>query len=119
MTVLEPAQVRHDADLTVGAVAVPANGSRTARASEGGYTLSGLGGESYTVSTSDTVVLTREGGGEEIRLRIAPSQTVGAFTGTAGQPSTVKVGVGGTVPVPSDAKAGVYKGQYGVTVAYP
>ncbi|WP_374472849.1 DUF4402 domain-containing protein [Phenylobacterium sp.] len=119
ITVVDPAQVRHDADLSLPDVARPAAGSTTATAAEGSYTLRGLGGETFNVSTPETVVLTRNGGTEEITLKLKPSQTVGAFAGPAGQPATVTVEVGGAAPVASDAKSGVYTGQYGVTVSYP
>lgn len=118
VTVIDPAQVRQDADLAVPTVSRPAKGARTAKASDGSYTLTGLGGEAFAVSAPQSVVLTRQGGTEEIRLQIVPSQTVGAFAGPAGQPATAKVGVSGSLPVASDAKSGVYQGQYDVTVAY-
>lgn len=118
VTVIDPAQVRQDADLALPSVSRPAKGARTATASAGSYTLTGLGGEAFNVSAPETVVLTRHGGTEELRLKIVPTQTVGAFSGPAGQPATAKVGVSGSLPVASDAKSGVYKGQYDVTVAY-
>lgn len=118
VTVIDPAQVRQDADLAVPAVSRPATGAKTAKAQAGSYTLTGLGGEAFNVSAPESVVLTRHGGTEEIRLKLVPSQTVGAFAGPAGQPATAKVGVNGSLPVASDAKSGVYQGQYDVTVAY-
>ncbi|HEY8615866.1 DUF4402 domain-containing protein [Phenylobacterium sp.] len=118
ITVVDPAQVRHDSDLTVGPVSRPQSGARTANAQAGSYTLTGMAGEAFSISTPETVTLTRDGGTEEIKLKLTPTQKVGAFTGQAGHAVTAKVGVNGSVPVPSNAATGVYKGQYDVTVAY-
>lgn len=118
MTVVEPAQVAQTSDLSVGAVARPAKGSTTANAEAGSYTLVGLGGEAYTIAAPKTVVLTRSGGTEEVTLTLKPSQTGGTFSGPIGVPTSARIGLSGTVPVASDAKGGVYRGQYDVTVAY-
>lgn len=118
ITVMDPAQVSHDSDLAVADVARPAKGSKTAVAAQGAYTLGGLGGEGFAISTPGTVVLTRSGGTEEIRLTLQPSQTVGAFAGPAGQPTTQRIELKGTLPVAADAKTGVYRGQYDVTIAF-
>ncbi|MCR5880503.1 DUF4402 domain-containing protein [Phenylobacterium sp. J367] len=119
ITVLDPGQMSHDADLAIADVTRPAKGSKTATAEEASYTVVGLGGEAYSISTPSTVTLTRDGGAEEIKLTLHPSRTVGAFTGPAGQPASAKVEVQGSLPVSADAKTGVYKGQYDVTVAFP
>lgn len=118
MTVMDPAQVTQTSDLSVGAVSRPAKGATTANAQAGSYTVTGLGGDAYTISTPTTVVLTRSGGAEEVTLTLKPSQTGGTFAGPMGMPTSAKIGLTGTVPVSSEAKAGVYRGKYDVTVAF-
>jgi hypothetical protein len=117
VTVLDPAQVRQESDLTLGAIARPARGSRTGTGSAR-YAVSGMGGESFSISAPQSVTLTRSGGTEEIQLQLQPSQTGGALPGRPGVPSTTRFGVGATVQAPSSAAAGVYTGEYGVTVGY-
>lgn len=117
VTVLDPAQVRQESDLTLGAIARPARGSRTGTGSAS-YAVSGMGGESFSISAPQSVTLTRSGGTEEIELKLTPSQTGGALPGRPGLPSTTRFGVGASVQAPSSAAAGVYTGEYGVTVGY-
>jgi hypothetical protein len=116
VTVLDPAQVRQESDLALGAIAA-ARGARTATGNAG-YAVSGLGGESYSISAPQSVTLTRSGGTEEVQLKLKPSQTGGALPGRPGVPSTTRFGLGATVQAPSNATAGVYTGEYGVTVGY-
>ena len=118
IVVLDPAQVRHDADVSVADVTRPAKGFTTATAEEGSYTVVGLGGEAYNISTPASVTLTRSGGSEEIQLSLKSSETVGAFVGPADQPASARVRVKGSLPVTADAKSGVYRGQYQVTIAF-
>ena len=116
--VLDPAQISAGAQLSVDPVARPESGSRTATAKAGSYTLTGPGGQTYNLSVPSSVKLTRSGGTEEIELTLKPSSTSGTFGGSQDQVTARQVGVGGSAPVTSASKGGVYQGEVPVTLTY-
>ncbi|MET0274704.1 MAG: DUF4402 domain-containing protein [Phenylobacterium sp.] len=118
VTVLDPAQIARETDLSVADVARPAAGSRITNATAGSYTVVGQGGETFNVSAPTSLTLVRAGGTEEIQLSLKLSGSQGAFTGAVDQVSAAKIGIGGTVPVSSTTVPGAYQGKYTVTLAY-
>jgi hypothetical protein len=116
--IMDPASIQPGAALSVDPVAAPKAGSRTAKANAGSFTLSGQGGETFNLAVPASVKLVREGGSEEIELKLDSKGAMGAFQGQEGRISEAEVGVAGSATVTSTAKGGVYKGEVPVTLTY-
>jgi hypothetical protein len=118
INVVEPAQISQGADLSMADVTRPSAGSRVAIAQAGSYTVTGMGGETFNLSTPTTLTLVRVGGTEEVQLTLTPSRVQGAHTGPVDHISATQIGLSGSVPVSSTTAVGTYQGKYTVTLAY-
>lgn len=116
--IVDPARISQESSLTVANVTRPEAGSKTAVASGATYTLTGQGGETYTISAPSSLKLVRAGGAEEIELTLTPSATTGAFGGSTDRASATTIKVTGSAPVNSTTPTGLYQGQYGLTLSY-
>jgi hypothetical protein len=116
--IIDPARISQESSLTVGNVTRPTVGSRTAVAAGASYTVTGQGGQAYTISAPSNLKLVRAGGTEEIELTLTPSATTGAFGGSTDRASEATIKVTGSVPVTSTTPTGLYQGQYGLTLSY-
>lgn len=116
--IIDPARISQESSLTLANVLRPENGSKTAVAAGATYTLTGQGGETYTISAPSSLKLVRAGGTEEIELTLTPSKTTGAFVGATDRASAATIQVTGSAPVTSTTPTGLYQGQYGLTLAY-
>lgn len=116
--IMDPASITPGAELSVDPVATPKAGSKTAKANAGSYMLSGQGGETFNLAVPKSVKLTREGGSEEIELKLDAKGASGAFKGQEGAVADAEVGVAGSATVTSTAKGGVYRGEVPVTLTY-
>jgi hypothetical protein len=119
MTVLDPVAISESAEFAQGAVARPKAGAGSVDVPGATYTVSGLGGQSFNVTTPASIKLSRVGGADQIQLTLTPSQTTGLVPGPASRPGAATIGVGGTAPVTGATSNGLYVGEYGLTVAYP
>lgn len=116
--IVDPARISQESGLTVGAVIKPVAGSKTAVAGGASYTVTGQGGQTYTISAPTSLKLVRAGGTEEVELTLTPSATTGAFGGSADRASQSTIRVTGSAPVTSATPTGLYQGQYGLTLSY-
>jgi hypothetical protein len=118
-TILEPLAISQGAAFGQGAVARPRDGAGAVDVPGATYTVTGLGGQSFNVTTPSSIKLSRVGGADQIQLTLNPSQTTGLVPGPASRPGSAVIGVGGTAPVTGATSNGLYVGEYGLTVAYP
>lgn len=85
--------------------------------SRASYTVSGEGGQVFTLSVPASFQMT--GPGTALTVTLTPtaigSQTLSSALGSAG---TFSFGVGGSFPISSTTTTGAYSGSYGVTVQY-
>lgn len=119
VTILDPIELSQSTTQAGGAVALPKSGSALAKVDGATFTLRGLGGETYNVTTPSAIDLTRSGGGEALKLTLAPSQTTGVVPGSAGAPGSTSIAVSASLPLSAGTASGTYVGRYGLTVSYP
>jgi hypothetical protein len=116
--IIDPARISQESSLTVANVTRPTAGAKTAVAGGASYTVTGQGGETYTISAPSSLKLVRAGGTEEIELTLTPSSTTGAFGGSSDRASAATIKVTGSAPVTSTTPTGLYQGEYGLTLSY-
>ena len=119
VTILDPIALGQATALAASPVARPKTGSSLANVDGATFTLSGLGGETYSVSAPSVISLKPSGGGDELRLTLSPSQTTGVVPGAAGAPGSTSIAVNATLPLSASTSSGAYVGRYGLTVSYP
>lgn len=143
-TIFRPITLAKNSDLRFGTIVRPASGSDTVTIAANGsrslstnnavaltsgshvapgaatYTVSGEGGQAFSISTPATFNMTRSGGSETITITLAASATSGTLTGTLGAASsgTASFSIGGSMPVSTTTVSGAYSGSFITTVAY-
>ena len=138
--IIQPIQLAKSTDLAFGSVVKPNSGTNTvaidatsgSRALTGGgdaalapstsgratYTVTGEGGQTFSISTPTTFDMQRQGGSETITVTLTQSAATGTLTGSLGNSGTATFGVGGSFPVAASTASGSYTGSFDVTVAY-
>jgi len=137
-TVYRPITLSNPTGLVFGSVVRPASGSGTvvindstgARTLTGGvvalstptpskaaYTVTGEGGQSFSLSIPTSFAMTTTGGSVTVTLTSTAtgSQTLSSSIGSAG---TFGFSIGGSLPVASTTKDGAYTGTFTVSVQY-
>lgn len=137
-TVYRPIAISNPTDLVFGTIVRPRTGSGTvtinattgARTVSGGavglsapppsralFTVTGEGGQAFSVSMPSILLMTSTGA----ILPVVLSTTVGStqvLSSTAGSVGTYSFGVGGLLPVSSSTRTGSFTGAFAVTVNY-
>lgn len=138
--IIQPMTMAKDTDLAFGSVVKPNSGTNTVaidasngtRALSGGgdaalapstsgratYTVTGEGGQTFSITTPTTFDMTRQGGSETITVTLTKSAATGTLSGSLGSSGTATFGVGGSFSVASSTATGAYSGTFDVTVAY-
>ena len=138
--IIQPLSLAKDTDLAFGSVVKPNSGSNTvaidasngARDLTGGgdaalapstsgratYTVTGEGGQTFSISTPASFDMTRQGGSETLTVALTKSAATGTISGSLGASGTATFGVGGSFSVASTTATGSYSGAFDVTVAY-
>jgi len=119
ITIVDPATLSHDAQLGARPITLPKSGAGSRDVSSASYTVGGLSGETFTVAVPPSVSLTRAGSAETVEMELTPSRTAGQVFGPAGAPGQAAIGVSGRLPVSPSTAAGLYVGEFPLTVAYP
>lgn len=137
-TVYRPIAISNPTSLVFGTVVRPRTGSGSvainastaARTVSGGiaalstpavsrasFTVTGEGGQAFSVSMPSTLTMTTSGGSLTVSLTTTASgsQVLSSSLGSAGSYS---FGVGGSLPVSSTTRTGSYTGSFAVTVNY-
>jgi hypothetical protein len=141
-TLFQPIQLAKNSDLSFGTVVRPATGSGTvtiaaatgtrtltgsgallatgpnAVASRATYTVTGEGGQTYSITVPASFNMTRSTGGQTIAVTLTPTATTGLLSSTLGLAGTATFGVGGSIPVADTTVSGAYSGTFNVVVAY-
>lgn len=144
-TIFRPITLTKDSDLRFGTIVRPATGSDTVTISSADgsrslstnnavvltsgihqaptratYTVSGEGGQAFSISVPPTFNMTRSGGAETLTITLTASAASGTLSGTLGSASsgTATFGVGGAMPITSTTASGAYSGTFVTTVAY-
>ncbi|MET0273329.1 MAG: DUF4402 domain-containing protein [Phenylobacterium sp.] len=141
-TIFQPIQLAKNSDLSFGTVVRPAagsgtvfianaNGARTltgsgallatgpnATAGRAAYTVTGEGGQTFSITVPANFNMTRTGGSETIQVTLTPTATTGTMSSTLGNTGTATFGVGGSMPVADTTASGAYVGTFNVIVAY-
>lgn len=138
--IIQPLTLEKDTDLAFGSVVKPTSGTNTvaisasdgARALSGGgdaalapstsgratYTVTGEGGQTFSISTPTSFDMSRQGGSDTITVSLTKSAAAGTLSGSLGSSGTATFGVGGSFDVASTTATGSYSGSFDVTVAY-
>ena len=138
--VLQPITLGKTSDLAFGSIAKPSVGGNTvtvdetsgARALSGGgdaalaassvsraaYTVSGEGGQAFSISVPASFNMVRSGGSEDLQVVLVSSATAGTLSGSVGATGTASFGVGGRFTVSKATPSGAYSGSFEVSVAY-
>lgn len=138
--IIQPLSLAKDTDLAFGSVVKPTTGSNTVaisasngdRALSGGgdaalapstsgratYTVTGEGGQTFSISAPSSFDMTRQGGSETLTVTLTKSAATGTLSGSLGSSGTATFGVGGSFAVASTTATGSYSGTFDVTVAY-
>lgn len=141
-TVFQPIVLAKTSDLSFGTVIrplsgsdvitiAPASGARSQSSGAAGlmaggvpapdraaYTVSGEGGQTFSISVPASLSMTRSGGAETLAVTLSATATSGTLSGGLGAPGTAAFGVGGSIPVAAATTTGAYAGSFSVTVAY-
>lgn len=144
-TIFRPITLTKNSDLRFGTIVRPASGSDTViiNSADGSrelstnnavalssgaqlsptratYTVSGEGGQTFSISVPASFNMTRSGGAETITVSLSASAASGTLTGALGNASsgTATFGVGGAMPVTSSTASGAYSGSFVTTVSY-
>ena len=144
-TIFRPITLTKTSDLRFGTIVRPASGADTVTISaEDGtrglstnnavvltsgihqaparatYTVSGEGGQAFSISVPPSFNMTRSGGAETITVALTASATSGTLTGSLGNASSgsASFGVGGAMPVSASTASGAYSGSFITTVSY-
>ena len=138
--IIQPITLAKNTDLGFGSVVKPNSGTNTvaidatsgARAMTGGgdaalapsasgratYTVTGEGGQTFSISTPASFDMQRQGGSDTITVALTQSATAGTISGALGNTGTAAFGVGGSFDVSAATASGAYSGTFDVTVAY-
>lgn len=144
-TIFRPITLTKDSDLRFGTIVRPASGSDTVTisAADGSralstnnavaltsgahqsptratYTVSGEGGQAFSISVPASFNMTRSGGAETLTITLTASAASGTLSGSLGNASsgTASFGVGGAMPITSSTASGAYSGSFITTVSY-
>jgi Domain of unknown function (DUF4402) len=82
------------------------------------YTVTGEGGQSFSITPESTFDMNRVGGGGTITVNVSASAATGALSGAIGSSGTATFGVGGNFDVSDTTATGNYTGTFNVVVAY-
>lgn len=82
------------------------------------YSVTGEGGQQFSIGIPVTATMTRQGGAQTINVNLSSSSASGTLTNSLGAQGTAQFGVGGTMAVNSTTVVGFYSGLYTVTVNY-
>lgn len=145
VTIFRPIMLTKDSDLSFGTVVRPLAGSGTvtisqtdgtralngsgallntgspntqAAPSRATYTVSGEGGQTFSITVPPTFNMSRANGSETIEVVLTPSSTTGLLSNALGQAGTATFGVGGSIAIDSNTAGGAYTGTFITTVAY-
>lgn len=145
VTIFRPITLTKDSDLSFGTVVRPLAGSGTvtisqtdgtrqlsgsgallntgapntqAPAGRATYTVSGEGGQTFSITVPSTFDMTRANGSETIQVVLTPSSTTGLLSNSLGTAGTATFGVGGSIEIDSNTAGGAYSGTFTTTVAY-
>ena len=138
--IIQPLTLAKNSDLAFGSVVKPNSATNTvaidassgSRSVTGGgdaalapstssratYTVTGEGGQTFSISTPASFDMARQGGSETITVALTQSAATGTLTGSLGNSGTATFGVGGSFPVAASTASGSYTGSFDVTVAY-
>lgn len=144
-TIFRPITLTKNSDLRFGTIVRPATGSDTVtiNAADGArelstnnavaltsgahqsptratYTVSGEGGQAFSISVPASFNMTRSGGAETLTITLTASAASGTLSGTLGNASSgsASFGVGGAMPLTSSTASGAYSGSFITTVSY-
>jgi hypothetical protein len=141
-TIFQPILLAKNSDLSFGTVVRPASGTGTvtiaaadgtrgitgagallntgpnAAAGRAAYTVTGEGGQSFSITVPASFGMTRTGGAETILVTLTPTATTGLLSGVLGATGTMAFGVGGSIPISNTTASGAYTGSFNVVVAY-
>lgn len=119
IAVMDPVELTQTAEFAVRPVARPKLGSLTLPIEGSSYTLKGLTGESFNLAAPATLTLKRSGGDEQIVMSLTPNQTSGLLQSRGERTGSVRLQLDGDLPISSTTAAGLYTGNYDLTVDYP
>lgn len=109
-------------DATTGARALTGTGAGALAAGTNSgratYTVTGEGGQSFSITPDSTFNMNRVGGGGTIAVNVSASAATGALSGAIGSSGTANFGVGGNFDVADTTATGNYTGTFNVVVAY-
>lgn len=141
-TIFQPILLAKNTDLSFGTVVRPIAGSGTvtidpatgnrnltgsgallntgpnAAAGRASYTVTGEGGQTFSITVPASFNMTRTGGSETIAVTLTATATTGSLSGALGATGTSTFGVGGAIPVANTTASGAYTGTFNVIVAY-
>jgi len=141
-TIFQPILLGKSSDLSFGTVVRPisGNGTVTIAASNGQraltgagallnsgpnaapgratYTVTGEGGQTFSVTVPANFNMSRTGGSETLQVTLTPTITSGTLSGALGASGTMAFGVGGSMPISNTTASGAYTGTFNVIVAY-
>ena len=138
--IIQPITLAKNTDLAFGSVVKPNSGANSvaidatsgSRALTGGgdaalapstsgratYTVTGEGGQTFSISTPTSFDMQRQGGSDTITVALTQSAASGTISGALGNTGTATFGVGGSFDVSAATASGAYSGTFDVTVAY-
>lgn len=143
-TVFQPIVLGKTSDLSFGTLVRPASGNGTvtiaaadgtrtltgagallstgpnAAAARAAYTVTGEGGQTFSITVPANFNMTRVSGSEIIQVTLASTATTATLNSVLGSPTagTASFGVGGSIPITNGTAGGAYTGTFSVTVAY-
>ena len=138
--IMQPIALGKASDLAFGSIAKPSVGGNTitvdeasgARSLSGGgdaalaastvsraaYSVSGEGGQAFSISVPGSFNMVRTGGSESLQVVLVSTATSGTLSGSIGAAGTASFGVGGRITVSKSTPSGAYSGSFEVSVAY-
>ena len=142
-TIFQPIVLAKNSDLSFGTVVRPAastgtvviaaaDGARTltgagalitgpgsqATPGRATYTVTGEGGQAFSITVPANFNMTRVGGSETLAVTLTSTATSGTLSGALGSAGTLAFGVGGSIPLANTTATGAYTGTFQVTVQY-
>ena len=142
-TIFQPIVLAKNSDLSFGTVVRPAastgtvviaaaDGARTltgagalitgpgsqATPGRATYTVTGEGGQAFSITVPANFNMTRVGGSETLAVTLTSTATSGTLSGALGSAGTLAFGVGGSIPSAVATATGAYTGTFAVTVTY-
>jgi hypothetical protein len=141
-TIFQPILLAKNSDLSFGTVVRPISGTGTvtiaasdgqraltgagallntgpnAAAGRAAYTVTGEGGQTFSITVPANFNMVRTGGSDTIQVSLTPTATTGLLSGALGATGTTNFGVGGSIPISNTTASGAYTGTFNVIVAY-